>query len=421
MGAEKNFKFKWGPASTLITAFIFSAFLVAFLSRFPGRAALFLDLSVASFMVGCVVGFLFTSYGEEASTVGKVRDWLIGGITGLTIAKFSSLKLLLLGFADGPGPQPYALVVGLAVSFSALGFLCMFFQRELILNVLLAESRDRRGRVEGTKLAGLVTFQLLSSLPPSILSGIDDIDELLEYRTSEAERLRNLLESEGVEKFLSQAEEVCRTGAPLDWDVASKAAMLHYYQTYFTDSDRKKDQARKALEWITRALFLNPNHADLTAKYADILGVLGQYNEAGSVLERLDQTPEAPAYIRQWLGYTLLHIPGREDDAIRYSDEYHQRFPDEGDSLFNSACGHAQKHRNAMRQNPGKSDSDRDTEIRQERMLALEKLKEALEKVPEYKNVVANEWTKPGESFESLKGDTEFLSLVTVQDSTNKT
>src|SRR5581483_3297252 len=69
------------------------------------RFVLVVGLSLSAFMVGCLVGFLFTSYGEEASTVGKVRDWLIGGITGLTIAKAGAIKGLLLTFAAGPGPK----------------------------------------------------------------------------------------------------------------------------------------------------------------------------------------------------------------------------------------------------------------------------------------------------------------------------
>jgi len=56
------------------------------------RFVLEVGLSLASFMVGCLVAFIFTSYGEEAGTIGKIRDWLIGGITGLTLAKASSIK-----------------------------------------------------------------------------------------------------------------------------------------------------------------------------------------------------------------------------------------------------------------------------------------------------------------------------------------
>src|SRR5215471_12108555 len=57
---------------------------------FP-RAVLLASLSVGSFIVGCLVGFLFSSYGEESGTVGKIRDWLIGGLSALTIVKASSV------------------------------------------------------------------------------------------------------------------------------------------------------------------------------------------------------------------------------------------------------------------------------------------------------------------------------------------
>src|SRR5579863_2067723 len=117
------------------------------------RFVLLAGLSLAAFMVGCLVGFVFTSYGEEASTVGKVRDWLIGGITGLTIAKAGAIKGLRLTFAAGPGPKEFALAASAAIVYSGLGFLFMFFQRELILNVMLAQSRAERGKLEGSKEA----------------------------------------------------------------------------------------------------------------------------------------------------------------------------------------------------------------------------------------------------------------------------
>jgi hypothetical protein len=49
-------------------------------------------------MVGCLAGFLLTSYGQQEAAVGKVRDWLVGGLTGLTIAEASLIKNLLRKF-----------------------------------------------------------------------------------------------------------------------------------------------------------------------------------------------------------------------------------------------------------------------------------------------------------------------------------
>jgi hypothetical protein len=82
--------------------------------RSVSRLILIATLSLASFMVGCLVAFLFTSYGEESATVGKIRDWLIGGLTGVTIVEFSRIKALLLTFAVGPGSAEFALVAGVS-------------------------------------------------------------------------------------------------------------------------------------------------------------------------------------------------------------------------------------------------------------------------------------------------------------------
>jgi hypothetical protein len=66
--------------------------------------------------------------------------------------------------------------MAIAVSYSTFGFFYMFLQRELILNLLLAESRAARGRLEGTLEASIVVQRLLVNVPASILSGSEDID-----------------------------------------------------------------------------------------------------------------------------------------------------------------------------------------------------------------------------------------------------
>lgn len=364
---------------------------------------LVVSLSLSSFTVGALAGFLFTSYGEETSTVGKVRDWIVGGLTGLTIAKVGAIKSLLLTFAAGPGPQEFAVAAGTAVTYVGLGFFFMFFQRELILNVQLAQRRAERGRVDGTRQAGVITQKLLTALPPSILSGIDDVADS-DTDPAEAEELRKLLYSDDVDEFLKQADEAIKSGSFLDWDVVSKAANLHYYRTYF---EKGEEQEERAKEWLLRALLMNPLHADLTAKYADVLGRLKSYSEAVAVLEKLFESEEAPTYVQQWLGYYLLFVPNRDDDAIRLSLEYVKRFPDTTDSLFNAACGYAQKYETEL-DNSGRK-SIPDSENRKQALLLL---KQALERDPNYRETVRTKWIKPDESFYSLANDPDFLALV---------
>ena len=400
---------RWGPGATVVATLLASLAFWAFLVRYTSWSpALFVSLSLASFMVGCAGGFVLTSYGDEAATVGKIRDWLIGGFAGLTVAKFGALKALLLTFAAGAGPQPYALVISVSGTYAILGFFLMFFQRELILNVLLAESRDRRGKVEGTRAAGLITHQLLSSLPPSLLTGIDDLEDLAEV---EAGKMRSLLGSENVKKFLSQAEQASVVGQ-LDWDVVSKAAILHYYLVYIAVEKEKQDQVGRALDWVERALIMNPGHADLTAKYADLLATSGSYVEAILTLERLDQSPESPAYIRQWLGYYLLKIPDRVDEAIRYSEEFHARFPDGTSSLYNAARGYAQKYAAVVKRLADNNTPELSGERDGFRRKVLDRigtafLNESPSELPESKK-----WVRDNADFGCLASDPEFMKLV---------
>jgi hypothetical protein len=65
-----------------LLVFIVTAWWIWYTGRgSPQRVSLLAAAGIASFMLGCLAGFLFSSYGEEASTIGKIRDWLIGGIT----------------------------------------------------------------------------------------------------------------------------------------------------------------------------------------------------------------------------------------------------------------------------------------------------------------------------------------------------
>ena len=61
------------------------------------RACLLTGLAGATFVIGALVGFVFTTYDEESDTIGKVKDWLIGSLAAITLVKFDALKPVLLG------------------------------------------------------------------------------------------------------------------------------------------------------------------------------------------------------------------------------------------------------------------------------------------------------------------------------------
>lgn len=369
------------------------------------RSVLLVWLSLGSFVVGCLIGFLFSSYGEESNTLGKIRDWLVGGITALTVANVASIKGLLSLFVVGSGPAELAFASAAAVLYCGLGFFFMFFQRELILNVLLAKSRAERDRVEGTQQAGQVIQRLLVRLPPSVLSGVDSVSDIPDVNDKEEQKLKDLLYSDEVEKFLEEAEEGART-AGVDWDIVSKAAYITYYRTYFEKANKDAEVA-KALQWITRALIMNPLHIDLTTKYADMLAANEDFSASAAVLDRLAAQPEAPVFVKQWQGYVLRFLPERLDESIKLSEQYHALFPAESDTMFNVSYAYAQKYREELKASGAPSQPNSPN-----RQRALSVLKEGLAHQADMAKIVSEKWTESGKAFDCLLHDKEFRAIV---------
>jgi tetratricopeptide (TPR) repeat protein len=404
---SKKTSFPWTTATWLIIALVSVALWIIASQGSLRRGVLLVGLSLSSFMVGCLIGFLFTSYGEEIGTVGKVRDWLIGGIAGLTIGKADAVKGLLNKFTIGQGDGEFALMASAAIFYVGLGFFFMFFQRELILNVVLAEKRSERLRSEGSREAGQVIQRFLVRLPASMLSGVDDIDEIGDVKKDEAEALEKLLYSDDVNDFLQGADGASKGGS-LDWDITSKTAYIYYYRTYFEKEDENKHlEVDTAIEWMTRALNMNPLHVDLTMKYADMLGANDEYEAAVVILERLVLRPEAPVLVKKWLGYFLLYLPNRERDSIRYSEDYLKEFPDDADARFNIACAYAQMYCDELK--AAKHSTDPKSENRRK---ALEFLQEGLTHDPDFADTVKTDWTEKDESFDCLAADPDFQQLV---------
>jgi len=392
---------KWG--SWIIIAVVSMAWWVIAGKGSLDRSVLLAWLSLASFVAGSLIGFLFSSYGEESNTVGKIRDWLVGGLTALTVANATMIKNVVKYFALNPENNiEFAFTIGAAIVYSGLGFYFMFFQRELILNVLLARSRAERERVGGTQEAGEVVRKLLIRLPANLVSGSVEISEIPSVNEKNKD-LKELLYSENVETFLKDAEQALGTDS-VDWDVVSKAAYLTFYRVFFNKEDRKT-AINLALRWIVRALNINPLHIDLTMKYAYLIGN-AEPQSAVAILERLSNQPMAPMIIKQWLGSMLRSLPDRLDEAIAVSAEYHKLFPEESDTFFNIANAYGQKYRKQLQEKNTTTLPESNN-----RQSVLSNLREGLAKQPELLEVVRN-WTEPGRAFDVLLHDKEFRVLV---------
>lgn len=364
-------------------------------------------MSVTSFMVGCLIGFLFSSHGEETDTIGKIRDWVIGGITTLTIAKAASIKATIMNFEVVKDDKEFAVAFGAAVAYFALGFAFMYFLREIYLNPLLAERRRERGIIEGTRSVDQVVKSSFAKLPASILAQGPDVNDISNPEKKEAaNKLRDDFFSHDVDAFIEEVNDSLDQSAGVNWDDIAKVANIQYYRTYFVQESEKAAQAKLAIEWIQRTLMFNPHNVDLVIKYADMLTVTGDYTGAVGILERLVHQPDAPLMVRQWLGYFLLYVPHRAADAIKYSNDYRTLVGEDADSLFNISCAYAQANCEGPGAEPGLEDSATN------HAKALEFLKLALQREPDYAATVLGKWARPGESFSCFAQDPEFLALV---------
>ena len=130
------------------------------------RFILLIALAGAAFIVGSLAGFVFTTYGDETASVGKVKDWLVGAVAGLTVVEFGRLHAVLLLFAATASSADFALTLATAMIFAGGGFYFMFFGRELIFNIPLAQKRAERFLIENTHQAGVVTIRLNTTLQP---------------------------------------------------------------------------------------------------------------------------------------------------------------------------------------------------------------------------------------------------------------
>ncbi len=368
-------------------------------------------LSLAAFTVGSMIGFLFSSHSEqEKDTIAKVRDWVIGGVTTLTITKASSIIKTINTFAmdtnaKDPGGNEYAIAFGAAVAYAGLGFLFMFFLRELYYNPRLAMSRKESADIESGQ-AEVVQKNISIKLPPNILTGGDSVSDITNAANRQAaEDLKGDLYLSQVTDFLQKMQDAADSGGDVDVDNATKAANIHYYRTYFEEAD-KAGQARRALMWIQRVLLFNPHNPDMTTKYADMLAVIHDYAGAINILQKMVTQADAPLMVRQWLGYFLLFIPGHAAEAIRYSQEFRQLVGEDTDALFNIACAYAQAFCAKPGAEPGLEDQPLDHQK------ALDFLKLALQREPDYAEKVRTNWIKPGESFECFAQDPDFQKLV---------
>lgn len=344
--------------------------------------AKFVAASLAAFAVGTVAGFLFSSYGDEKESVGKVREWLVGGITALTVAEVAkgseNVKGLLIIFVPKACPDDFGIIAGMTVVFFVGGFFLMFLNRELVLNVLLAKSRAMRKSIEEK---GEAANQAL----------VEALGRMAAEETWETGvQQEPLVRDPSVQEFLDLVERNIEKGEGVRLHDIKKAATLYSLS----------GQNAKLVKFLEQVRIQYPRDPDILAMYARACSEVGNRRKAIEALQQFKQKVRGPHQLDKVLGFHLLwseDVPGLKA-SVEHTSSYLTLFPNDDGALFNLACAYAQLYEK--------------TGEEQYEKLALEKLEAAITANPVWKQR-ARELTAPGEGdFASLRDKETFKKLV---------
>lgn len=382
-------------------------------SRDPERISLALVTITCSFGMGSLIGFVFTIFGEEIESLGKARDSVVAvvsGFAGLGVGKTAEIGGLLGRIQLFPRHDEASswFSVLFVTTYVISGFYAMYFVRKLTLNPALAEAHQRLERTTNlVNRASEVLIEIEKKIPKNILSGREAIEDIDTLATRKDATLRDDLLGTEVSDFLTQCEEDVAKGS-LSIDLVNKAAVLHYYRVrcFPQDSGLREKEAQKAIDWLTRATMIDPHDPEPQLKLAEVYGLLDDDDTCIAILEKLERNEESPQYLDQWLGFYLLFADGRDKDAIRHSEEFLKKYPNSEESILNIARAYAQLF---------KSETEAATNggnLRAEyRASAIANLQKCIGLDPDLKDF-AKEKSAPGESFEALKDDPEFLKII---------
>lgn len=324
---------------------------------------------------GALLGFIFTSYAEENTSIGKVRDLLVGGLAGVALSQVatasSSINTALAILANGDEASKSLHLCSL-VTFSVLGFLFMFYVRERFWNVTFAEARRKRKDLEQAVDRASAVLPHLSTGKLSQVSG-------MRVEPSE-EALR------AASQVVEKVEGASVSAKDLDPQRAFVVAQSYLYKRQFA-------QAIPILQSIvSRGAMLPQAVALLAESYYE----LGRREDTVAILEQY--AASLGDEVHHLLGYYLLWIPNRLIDAVDHSSRYLKSHPTSSATYLNRACGYSQlfgKDRSRM----------------EYRTKALADLADAVRLDHRWK-IKARRLMLEGEDFAPLANDPQFLEII---------
>lgn len=172
-------------------------------------------VALGAFAMGAVVGFLYSTFGEEETRFKAATDLLNAAVAGFAIGDLtkddSLIKAALDSLAVAVGLDGnVGLVSATIVSFAVAGFFLLYINKVLVLNLLTAKAAKELRRVTTEAPAEPTEAQLVSSARELKTMTLDETDKekiaaLLSSEVSEEERTAGLRSVELLDEKRVQA------------------------------------------------------------------------------------------------------------------------------------------------------------------------------------------------------------------------
>lgn len=276
---------------------------------------------VFSLVAGAIIGFLITAFGEEnQSAIGKTRDWLFGGLAGLTLGgTLANLQQIKTGFASlagGAGAPAVSIQLGNMAGLFALGFFAMFTLRRFHWNPIIARKQRELEeilrpvplplgaelKVQSGSASAAPTPEVVQSARLAVEriehAGIAPTDLTPDLQLKYAAALAA---SDRTAQAASVLDQLLNSPVTLPTPLVS-AALRQYSDLAEQDADGRLGLHRRA--------------ADAIATFANIVGPVADH----------------------LVGYHLLWVPDRVRESLAASRRYIEAFPDSAMTRFNAAC-----------------------------------------------------------------------------------
>lgn len=354
----------------------------------PMRVGALIATGGAGFAVGSLIGFLFFNLGDRAKVIERLRDLILGTLAGATFASFGQLRLSMhefLKLLGGGGPDENYQVGLLACNgllCSAAGFFLLFWICEFVWNKAQAANQrdiDELRQAELQKKAGPVLEKVAVDL-----SSITKPDPSTPGPSTAAPSPEQV---QAGQLLLNNPAVAKAQGAEL-----SDTTLLRIAQAKLATGDETGAEA-DFRELLRRNAYIK----DAVVGLANILEDRGNYLGAATIIESHLDTLGASG--RRWLGYYLLWVPDRLNEAVRFNQELLNDDPHDLTAKFNLACALAQLY--------GRSDA----KPQEQRQRIIKMLQELVAEEPGYKALIQR-WSSEGGDFSSLGSDPEFRKLI---------